>query len=325
MMNQSLKSLSSITYGTVVIGKWHRNRYRIIKQLGYGANGVVYLADWNGKNVAIKMSNNSVSITSEVNVLKSFSKVQGYALGPSLIDIDDWAKEGTFIPFYVMEYIEGLNFVQFIQKNGYTWVPILILQLLNDLHQLHMQGWVFGDLKPENLIVSNPPPKIRCIDVGGTTLQGRAIKEYTEFFDRGYWGLGGRKAEPSYDLFAVAMVMINAFYPKKFERKQSGLLQLKEIIKNHRELSQYEGVLIKALSGKYQSALEMRDDIIDNLNKYTVKKTIKNKTNMHKKSVNKPSSQNGVYKSKKSSLFETVFIVFVISLFYALYVIAKIY
>ena len=84
----------------------------------------------------------------------------------------------------------------------------------NDLDKLHENGWVFGDLKPENLIVTGPPPKIRCIDVGGTTIQGRAIKEFTEFYDRGYWGLGSRKAEPTYDLFAVAMIMINTAYPK---------------------------------------------------------------------------------------------------------------
>ena len=36
------------------------------------------------------MSDNGTSITSEVNVLKSFAKVQGSALGPSLLDVDDW-------------------------------------------------------------------------------------------------------------------------------------------------------------------------------------------------------------------------------------------
>ena len=80
-----------------------------------------------------------------------------------------------------MEYIEGKNLLSFIREKGTAWVPILILQLLSDLDNLHQQGWVFGDLKPENLIVTNTPVKIRCIDVGGTTKVGRAIKEYTEF------------------------------------------------------------------------------------------------------------------------------------------------
>ena len=88
---------------------------------------------------------------------------------------------------------------------------------------------MFGDLKPENLIVTGPPPSIRCIDVGGTTLQGRAIKEFTEFYDSGYWGLGTRKAEPGYDLFAVAMIMINTAYPKRFNKKDRGISVTKSI------------------------------------------------------------------------------------------------
>lgn len=93
-----------------------------------------------------------------------------------------------------------------------------MVQLLEDLDQLHQAGWTFGDLKTDNILVESNPPRIRLVDVGGTTRMGRSIKEYTEFFDRGYWGLGTRKAEPSYDLFAVAMVFLHIYYPRRFER-----------------------------------------------------------------------------------------------------------
>ncbi|WP_347836547.1 hypothetical protein [Gracilibacillus sp. JCM 18860] len=56
----------------------------------------------------------------------------------------------------------------------------------------------------DNLIVSRNPVRLRWVDVGGTTLIGRSIKEYTEFYDRAYWQMGTRRAEPSYDLFALA-------------------------------------------------------------------------------------------------------------------------
>ena len=81
------------------------------------------------------------------------------------------------------------------------------------------------------------PSRIRCIDVGGTTIQGRAIKEFTEFYDRGYWGLGTRKAEPAYDLFAVAMIMINTAYPKRFNKKTGGISQLREAIRQTKEFT----------------------------------------------------------------------------------------
>ena len=38
-----------------------------------------------------------------------------------------------------------------------------VLQFLNDLDNLHENGWVFGDLKPENLIVTGPPPKFAVL------------------------------------------------------------------------------------------------------------------------------------------------------------------
>lgn len=212
---------------------------------------------------AMKVSDDSLSITSEVNVLKHFSKVQGSALGPSLLDVDDWTINGgrQQIPFYIMEYIEGEQFLSFINKRGKEWTGILCLQLLSDLGRLHQAGWVFGDLKPDNLLVTERPPRIRCIDVGGTTLQGRAIKEYTEFFDRGYWGLGSRKAEPSYDLFAVAMIMVNAAYPNRFPKKGNTLQQLQQAINGNPWLNKYNPVLFSALKGKYQSAGEMRADL----------------------------------------------------------------
>ena len=45
MMNHSLKNQFKVKPGTVIEGKWHKNVYIIIKELGFGANGIVYLAN----------------------------------------------------------------------------------------------------------------------------------------------------------------------------------------------------------------------------------------------------------------------------------------
>jgi serine/threonine protein kinase, bacterial len=257
----------NLLQGTKILGKWHKKPYKIVKELGSGATGSVYLAESPVGLVAVKIGLNSMTITSEVNVLKHFSKVQGQILGPSLIDVDDWVThEGSF-PFYVMEYLDGQSLFSFVTGKGSEWIGILMVQLLGDLDRLHQAGWVFGDLKPDNLIVVNHPTRVRWLDVGGTTLLGRSIKEYTEFFDRGYWGLGTRKAEPSYDLFAVAMVMINICYQNRFEKNGEGLKQLKERIRSKPILRQYEAVLINALEGKYNNAQLMKKDIIDCISK----------------------------------------------------------
>ena len=110
MMNHSLKNQCKVKPGTIIEGKWYKKRYTIIKELGFGANGIVYLAKYNHVQVALKMSDNGMSITSEVNVLKSFAKVQGSALGPSLIDVDDWQTANGQISFYVWNILKVLIF-----------------------------------------------------------------------------------------------------------------------------------------------------------------------------------------------------------------------
>lgn len=324
MMNNTLKNQYSFPSGTIVYGKWHHNRYTIVKELGSGANGIVYLAKCQNDLVALKMSDNTMSVTSEVNVLKAFKKVQGSTLGPSLLDIDDWERKTRRIPFYVMEYIQGPDLLTFIQTKGHSWSGVLILQLLNDLYRLHQEGWVFGDLKPENLIITDSPTKIRCIDVGGTTMQGRAIKEFTEFFDRGYWGAGSRKAEPSYDLFAVAMILINLSFPSRFTKKGDGIEQLIKVVEAKPELDKYRNVLIKALTGKYVTALEMRKDLLKVLsndsNGTQQRKPIqRNKMKPNGKPINR--TRQGKRKQRKTTrVFETVCIVLIVSFLYFIYI-----
>lgn len=248
--------------GMTLIGKWHQKRYVIIRKLGNGAIGSVYLCDANGKKAALKISDMSTSITMEVNVLKSLGKVQGKSLGPSLLDVDDWVTpQGKTFSFYVMEYIHGRTLPEFMKQNGNEWIGVFMLQLLEDLSNLHQSGWVFGDLKVDNLLVSGSPTRLRWIDVGGTTQIGRAIKEYTEFYDRGYWGLGTRKAEPSYDLFALVMVFLTVFYPNHFPKGANTEVTLFKKVNEVKALHPYQDCLKKALTGKYQTSNEMRQEV----------------------------------------------------------------
>lgn len=266
-MNQAWKKHGiEIRPGTTITGKWHKNPYVIKKKLGHGAIGTVYLCDWNGRKVALKISEKSTSMTMEVNVLKSLKKVQGNRLGPCLLDVDDWEfSHNTKYSFYVMEYLHGESLSSFIKSHGDEWVGVFMLQLLGDLERLHQAGWVFGDFKTENLIVLSSPPKIRWIDVGGTTQVGRAIKEYTEFYDRGYWGLGSRRAEPSYDLFAFVMVFLNIYYPKRFEKGSQPRSAIFKKMDDVKQLRIYSDCLKKAILGKYQTSEQMKNELTKTL------------------------------------------------------------
>lgn len=252
--------------GQAIKGKWHQQHYVIKKKLGSGTVGTVYLCETGGKPVALKISEQSASIITEVNVLKALQKVQGSSLGPRLLDVDDWvfpsSSSKQIFSFYVMEYIRGEDIGKFIKQNGIEWAGVFLLQLLSDLERLHGAGWVFGDLKKENLLVASSPTKVRLIDVGGTTQIGRAIKEYTEFYDRGYWGLGTRKAEPAYDLFSLAMVFVSIFYPRQFPRTPHAEKDIIRYIQAIPALRLYHYCLEKAILGQYASSTEMKQDLL---------------------------------------------------------------
>lgn len=284
MRNFSSNQVCKLLPGTKLHGKWHKKPYKIIKELGSGATGVVYLAETVGGLAALKIGTSSMSITSEVNVLKHFSKVQGQVLGPSLLDVDDFIIQRQTIPFYAMEYLQGEELLTFVANKGDEWIGIFMVQLLGDLDRLHRVGWAFGDLKPENLLIVGPTPRIRWFDVGGTTQLGRSIKEYTEFYDRGYWGLGSRVAEPSYDLFSVAMIMIHCAYRRRFDKKgEKPFEQLKAAIEEKPFLRDYKEVLYKALRGKYTNAQLMKKDLIEAIQKKSSYKPVASLKKRHQK------------------------------------------
>lgn len=268
-----------IEQGTSIIGKWNKRQYFVVKKLGSGMVGTVYLCRENGKFVALKISEQAMSMTTEVNVLKSLGKHQT-SLGPRLLDVDDWkVAGGETRAFYVMEYIRGENINAFIKRNGPEWVGILLLQLLDQLARLHDTGWVFGDLKNDNLLVEKNSSMIRLIDVGGTTKAGRSIKEYTEFHDRAYWGLGGRKAEASYDLFALVMVVLKIYYPNGFKRQGDSGKMLQRKVTDVTALNLYAYSLHRALQGEYETANKMKNDIMKMLVTLKIKE-VKRKRNV---------------------------------------------
>ncbi|PAF16271.1 protein kinase domain-containing protein [Terribacillus saccharophilus] len=258
-------SAADLHAGIRLTGKWHNGNYPLIRKLGSGAIGTVYLTKRNGVDAALKISDKRTSMTMEMNVLQSLKKVRGHFLGPCLFDTDDYVSpSGQLYTFYVMEYIQGSRLDTYIKAKGVEWLPVLLLSLLEDLDYLHQAGWVFGDLKLDNLVVSENPVRLRWVDVGGTTQLGRSIKEYTEFYDRGHWGMGSRKAEPTYDLFALAMTALEIMNGGRFPKGDTPKSTIRKALSRAEKL---RPILEKALSGKYTTATAMKQDLVKHLMK----------------------------------------------------------
>lgn len=248
--------------GTVITGKWKRGSYVVQRMLGSGANGTVYLVrDFRtGYQFALKLGKDALDLQSEINVLTMLQNERKQAAlqmnASYLYEVDDCRLHNEDIPFYVMKYVKGEPLHLFIARKGVQWYGMAGLGVLNRLTELHESGWVFGDLKPQNVMVS-ALGEAELIDYGGVTRAGNGVKQFTEWYDRGYWNAGGRSADPQYDLFSFALLTIHIFEGAALKAAAAKLPQLRSIpeltgiIARSRSLLPYAGWLNSALHGEH--------------------------------------------------------------------------
>lgn len=255
-------------------GKWNKKSYHVLRELGRGANGAVYLTTQGGVKRAVKVGVEGIDILMEVNVLKSVQQGRDSRVGPLLSDVDDLIIDGKACTFYAMEYLEGEQLDRYIRQYGQEWVGVMIVQMLARLDVLHRHGWVFGDLKPENVMVTQSDKQVRLIDFGGVTKLGNAVRQFTEEYDRAFWHAGDRKAEVSYDLFSVAVMMVRLGVERETWKSSLGetrhTVLLCDIIRKSDGLYPYRVPLLKAFHGKYTTAGEMRAEMLPILRELTV-------------------------------------------------------
>ncbi|AQZ47192.1 protein kinase [Paenibacillus larvae] len=251
----------SLVPGMTLKGKWNGRAYLVEKLLGAGANGQVMLVRSGQQRYAMKIGFDPLDHQSEVNALKEVSEktttFRGY-----LIDVDDAVIQGKETPFFVMKYIEGKPLLSFLADMGIDWIYMIGLQILKRLRDLHANGWIFGDLKIENMVVCGYG-QAELIDFGGVTPKGKAVKQFTEMYDRGYWNAGERLAEEGYDLFSFAVMVILAVAGKNSLGDPALMLpqnrsidMLEEVIKANPCLKKLSPFLLRALRGTFSGTRE---------------------------------------------------------------------
>jgi serine/threonine protein kinase len=151
-------------------GKIINEGYEIIKPLGKGAMGQVYLAKKDNNYYAIKES--ASSSEEEELVEKSFQKEASFLAGLKHPGLPVFYKDfhTGFKHYIVMEYINGKSLEDIIssgiieEKRSIDW-GIQICEILFYLHTLQPEPIIYRDLKPANIIIT-PYDTVRLIDFG---------------------------------------------------------------------------------------------------------------------------------------------------------------
>ncbi|MCM1145190.1 MAG: serine/threonine protein kinase [Blautia sp.] len=144
-------------------------KYELQRRIGEGSGGIVYLA-WDRhleRLVAVK-SQKLPENPADCDMLRREMEMLKTLKHPMLPAVYDFFVEEA--PYLVMEYIQGMNLYQLIEKEGAIaeeqaceWA-LQLIDLFSYLHS-HKPPVIYRDLKPRNMMVC-PDGKLRVVDLG---------------------------------------------------------------------------------------------------------------------------------------------------------------
>jgi serine/threonine-protein kinase len=146
-----------------LVGQVLAERYRVERLLGEGGMGQVYLARHvrTGRRLAVKLL--APEAAGEAENVERFER-EARALGglghPNIVGIHDFAETEDGRPFLVMDYLEGEELAERLERGGrLPWPQArrIFESVASALHAAHQAGVLHRDLKPGNLFLSRSP------------------------------------------------------------------------------------------------------------------------------------------------------------------------
>lgn len=170
----------------------HFGPYRVLRVLGEGGMGTVYLAEQREpihRRVALKVI--KLGMDSREIVARFESERQALALmdHPNIARVFDAGTSEVGRPYFVMEYVPGVPITDYCDQHRLTSRDRLALfcQVCEAIHHAHQKGVIHRDLKPSNILVEvldgKPVPKV--IDFGVAKAISQRLTEKTLFTEIG--------------------------------------------------------------------------------------------------------------------------------------------
>jgi serine/threonine protein kinase/tetratricopeptide (TPR) repeat protein len=135
--------------------------YRLVKEIGRGGMGSVYLAtrddDTYEKKVAIKLVRRGMDTDFILARFRRERQILAQLEHPNIARLLDGGATDDGLPYLVMEYVQGVSISEYAQSNELSLEQRLklFLQICDEVEYAHRNFVVHRDLKPGNILVDD--------------------------------------------------------------------------------------------------------------------------------------------------------------------------
>lgn len=156
------------------LGRIIKGRYQIIKKLGEGGMGTVYLAEQisMARKVALKVLHGNFASDDEfIGRFRREARLAASLNHPYIVTVHDFDQGDDGALFIAMEYIDGRSVTEVIRRDGPLDVvraSRLGAQIAEGLEAAHRRGVIHRDIKPDNIMVVGDEDfeKVKLMDFG---------------------------------------------------------------------------------------------------------------------------------------------------------------
>ena len=220
-------ALRSQGASTDLVGSIIAERYHVLKKLGEGGMGQVYLAEHvkMGRKSAVKVMN--PGMVNDADAISRFNREAANASRinhPNVAGIYDFGETSDGLIYLAMEFVEGESLTSLVEKNG-ALAPIraanIAKQAADGLAVAHDMGIVHRDLKPDNIMIAKNRDGSDCVKVVDFGIAKAAGAENQNVTKTGlvvgtpdYMSpeqLAGDKLAGTSDIYSLALVAFNMF------------------------------------------------------------------------------------------------------------------
>jgi Nif-specific regulatory protein len=133
-------------------------RYQILSILKENASTAVYRVfdKSDGRDEAIKILRHELSEPQQLLRFKTEFSTLASLEHPNIVKVFDYGLLHDSFPYFTMEFFAGRRISEFFDGKNWDALYDALLQVVSALHYIHRNGIIHLDLKPTNIIVSDP-------------------------------------------------------------------------------------------------------------------------------------------------------------------------